>query len=166
MLRTPRRSASPLLAPPGTSVDGPSRPQELRSRCGPRGPPNHPAHTPGGLWDHFWRPSNTNPPPLARPRPPRGTLFLCGPPSAALVSEGGAFKRNNANSRGPCVPRQSLVGHIKKVCPRRPSLSRLSASSGEPGCSQGKKRVFKTGSNLTTIASSSCSHNLRFCSYG
>jgi hypothetical protein len=35
-----------------------------------------------------------------------------------------------------------------------------------PGCSQGKKRVFKTGSNLTIISSSSCSNNLRFCSYG
>jgi hypothetical protein len=40
-------------------------------------------------------------------------------------------------------------------------LSRLSASSGEPGCSQGKKRVF-----ITTNASSSCSNSLRFCSYG
>ncbi len=74
----------------------------------------------------------------------------------------------------PRTPRQPVVGHIKKVCPSgrlisyRPSylLSRLSASSGGPGCSQGKKRVFKTGSNLTTIASSSCPNNLRFCSYG
>jgi hypothetical protein len=34
-----------------------------------------------------------------------------------------------------------FVGHIKKVCPRGPSLSRLSASSGEPGCSQPRQNA-------------------------
>jgi hypothetical protein len=53
-----------------------------------------------------------------------------------------------------------------KKCAPPAVLSRQSASSGGPGCSQGKKRVFKTGSNLRTIASSFCSNNLRFCSYG
>jgi hypothetical protein len=73
----------------------------------------------------------------------------------------GAFNKHIAKSRGPCESRLSLVGHIKRVCPPRPVLSRLSASSGEPGCIQGKKRAFKPDSKLTTIDSSSCSHNLR-----
>jgi hypothetical protein len=61
----------------------------------------------------------------------------------------------------PRIPRQPVVGHIKTVWPSGSyRLSRLSASSGGPGCSQGKKRVFKPNSNLTTIASSSCSNNL------
>ena len=33
-----------------------------------------------------------------------------------------------------------------------PSYRLLSASSGADGCSQGKKRAFKTGSKLTTVA--------------
>jgi hypothetical protein len=36
-----------------------------------------------------------------------------------------------------------------KKCGPRALLSRLSASSGEPGCSQGKKRAFKPDSKLT-----------------
>jgi hypothetical protein len=63
VLQTSGTSASPLLAPPGTSVGGPGTPQGLWSRCEPRGPPNHPVHTTGGLWDQFWRPSNTTPSP-------------------------------------------------------------------------------------------------------
>jgi hypothetical protein len=66
-----------------------------------------------------------------------------------------------------CRWESRIMTYVKLRAPqgtRHPK--RFSASSGGPGCSQGKKRVFKTGSNLTTIASSSCSHNLRFCSYG
>ena len=54
---------------------------------------------------------------------PRGHTFFMWPTSGCLGVRGGAFNKDNAESRGPCVPRQSLVGHIKKVCPSGPLIA-------------------------------------------
>jgi hypothetical protein len=63
----------------------------------------------------------------------------------------GGVQKEQSEFQGPLCAKAVARGPHKKSVPLGPSLSRLSTSSGEPGCSQGKKRAFKPDSKLTTI---------------